>query len=85
MEALLQMKNVLEIQLSMQQIAKFFNDNFSLLVDLAIRGEKKPKDKKYYENNYNILYNKLKKLSDSRRNGSLVNEENRNESSESEI
>ena len=85
MEALLQMKNVLGIQLSMQQIAKFFKDYFPNLVDLAIRGENKVKDEEYYKNNYNILYRNLKNLSPSRRNGSLANEENRNESSGREI
>ena len=83
MEALLQMKNVLEIQLSTQQIAQFFNNYFPSLVDLAIRGENKAKDKNYYFYNFNTLYCELNELS--QRNGSLANEENRNESSGTEI
>ena len=59
MAALLEMKNVLEIQLSRQQIAQFFKDNFSLLVDLARRALKQAKDRSYYENNYHTLYQKL--------------------------
>ena len=75
MEALLQMKNVLGIQLSMQQIAQFFNNYFPSLVDLAIRGENKAKDEKYYKYNYHTLYIALSPF---RSDGALVNEENRN-------
>ena len=63
MEALFEMINVLEIQLPQQQIAHFFKDYFSLLVDLARRQLKQAKDRTYYENNYYYLYQELKKLS----------------------
>ena len=79
MEALFEMINVLEIQLPQQQIAHFFKDYFSLLVHLARRQLKQAKDRTYYENNYYLLYQELKKLSDSRRNCSMVNEENKKE------
>ena len=59
MEALVEMKNVLGIQLSQQQIAHFLTHNFSSLVKLAGRDEKEVKDGDYYKKTFYSLYQKL--------------------------
>ena len=84
MEALVEMKNVLGIQLSQQQIAHFLTHNFSSLVKLAGRDEKEVKDGDYYKKKFYSLYQRLNDLfsgalPDAQRNSSVVNKKNKNE------